>query len=291
MAIHTASDESGILVMPSSGRPGGKAGRASSKQRTEVRGRAPERTDVVPHGRRIPRWLPWTIGAAALVGGAIAGYLLLWPRHGVVADGDLARSAAIAAELDVDAAERRIAELQGELDAARAALVTQQEAAAEAEAERDKLAAKAAAAVALEQQLAELVGASGDVSTHGEEIHLQLVDKVLFRLGEAELTPRGKAVLSKLGAAIGDLVDKQVWVQGHTDDAPIKKSEFLSNWELSSARALTVVYYLQDVAGVDPRRLAAVGFGEHRPVSRSKKFKNRRIEIVLFPREVQLIRD
>lgn len=288
MAIHTASDESGILVMPSSGRPGGKAGRASSKQRTEVRGRAPERTDVVPHGRRIPRWLPWTIGAAALVGGAIAGYLLLWPRHGVVADGDLARSAAIAAELDVDAAERRIAELQGELDAARAALVTQQEAAAEAEAERDKLAAKAAAAVALEQQLAELVGASGDVSTHGEEIHLQLVDKVLFRLGEAELTPRGKAVLSKLGAAIGDLVDKQVWVQGHTDDAPMRAVKgvpprFASNWELSAARALTVVHYLEDEAGIDPKLLAAVAFGEHRPASRVKS-KNRRIEIVLYPR-------
>ena len=58
---------------------------------------------------------------------------------------------------------------------------------------------------------------------------------------------------------------------------------FATNWELSSARALTVVHYLQEQAKVDPRRLAAVAFSQYRPASRAKA-KNRRIEIVLYPR-------
>jgi chemotaxis protein MotB len=58
---------------------------------------------------------------------------------------------------------------------------------------------------------------------------------------------------------------------------------YVTNWELSAARALTVVHYLQDDAKIDPTRLAAVAFGQYRPVSRAKA-KNRRIEIVLYPR-------
>jgi chemotaxis protein MotB len=99
--------------------------------------------------------------------------------------------------------------------------------------------------------------------------------------------------MSRLGAALREFPDKQIWVQGHTDDVPIKEGSelFASNWELSSARALTVVHYLQDESGLDPRRLAAVAFSSYRPVSRKKRFRNRRIEIVLFPREVKLVRD
>lgn len=147
---------------------------------------------------------------------------------------------------------------------------------------------------------------AGSVSTEGEEIHLQLVDKVLFKVGDDQLTDRGKQVLGKVAAALKDLPDKQVWVQGHTDDTPIvvpivaavKKPvrpprggavpaapaiRFATNWELSAARALTVVHYLQDTAKLDPSRLAALAFGQYRPVSRSNKAANRRIEIVLYP--------
>jgi chemotaxis protein MotB len=142
-------------------------------------------------------------------------------------------------------------------------------------------------------------------------------------VGEADLTPRGKEVLAKVGAALKDVEDKQVWVQGHTDDQPIvvrkpkpkpepkpKKAKaakgekpmpppkvedkagasdndamlpIFTNWELSAARALTVVHYLQDEAKIDPRRLAAVAFSQYRPISKNRA-KNRRIEIVLYPR-------
>lgn len=139
---------------------------------------------------------------------------------------------------------------------------------------------------------------SGSVSTEGDEIRLQLIDKVLFKVGDDQLTDRGKAVLAKVGKALADLPEKQIWVQGHTDDSPIvippapKKVpkgtpppavRFATNWELSAARALTVVHYLQDTAKIDPSRLAALAFGQYRPVSRSNKAANRRIEIVLYP--------
>lgn len=150
---------------------------------------------------------------------------------------------------------------------------------------------------------------SGSVSTEGEEIHLKLVDKVLFAVGDDQLTDKGKAVLTNVGKALADLPDKQIWVQGHTDDTPIvtppapkpKKRgakpepapapRFASNWELSAARALQVVHYLQDVAKIDPARLAALAFGEYRPVSRSNKALNRRIEIVLYPHKAVIERD
>ena len=183
-----------------------------------------------------------------------------------------------------------------------------------------ELKAKADEAKALEAKLAEAVGKAGEVTTADGAVRLELVDQILFPLGEADLTAQGKEVLAKVGEALKD-VDKQVWVQGHTDDTPIvarKKTEppppppakpkkpakgkkaapepakpaeppndavlaFVTNWELSAARALTVVHYLQDDAKLDPTRLAAVAFGQYRPVSKVKA-KNRRIEIVLYPR-------
>jgi chemotaxis protein MotB len=161
---------------------------------------------------------------------------------------------------------------------------------------------------AAEKKLADAIDKSqGSVSTEGDEIHLKLVDKVLFAVGDDQLTDKGKTALDKVAKALSELPDKQVWVQGHTDDTPIivppapkkdpkakkgKKDKeeppaptvrFASNWELSAARALQVVHYLQDHGKIDPTRLAALAFSEYRPVSRTNKALNRRIEIVLYP--------
>ncbi|MCX5742499.1 MAG: OmpA family protein [Proteobacteria bacterium] len=148
---------------------------------------------------------------------------------------------------------------------------------------------------------------SGSVTSEGDEVRLQLVDKVLFKLNDDQLTDKGKLLVDKLAGALKELPDKQVWVQGHTDDqpifnvplpkpAPLKKGpkaaagcpipppKFATNWELSSARALTVVHYLQDVSKIEPGRLAALAFGQYRPVSKVNKAANRRIEIVLYPK-------
>jgi chemotaxis protein MotB len=150
------------------------------------------------------------------------------------------------------------------------------------------LADKAGEAKALEEKLEKTLAGQGEVSQSGGAIRLEVVDKVLFSVGQSELTERGKAVLGKVGAALAEATDKQIWVQGHTDDQPITpdkgvKPTFATNWELASARALSVVHYLQDVSKVDPSRLAAVAFGQYRPISKTKA-KNRRIEIVLYPK-------
>ena len=216
----------------------------------------------------------------------------------------------------------RIATLEKELADTKDALAKEQAAAATLRQGDAELQAKAAEAKALQDKLAEAVGKAGEVTTADGVVRLELVDQILFPTGEADLTQNGKTVLAKVGAALKDVSNKQIWVQGHTDDQPIfvrkpkpeppapkpvkgakaakkvvkpppakdKPAEpndavlgFITNWELSAARALTVVHYLQDDAKLDPSRLAAVAFGQYRPVSKSKA-KNRRIEIVLYPR-------
>src|SRR5581483_4299768 len=98
---------------------------------------------------------------------------------------------------------------------------------------------------------AKLDSKEGDVSSDASHITVNLVDQILFKSGDADLSPRGKEVLSKVGGVLKGLTDKQILIGGHTDDRSIHTPQFPSNWELSSARAVNVVRYLQDVAGVD----------------------------------------
>jgi chemotaxis protein MotB len=85
--------------------------------------------------------------------------------------------------------------------------------------------------------------------------------------------------------------NRQIHVIGHTDDVPIRR-RFVSNWELSTARATAAVRFLQEKAAVDPTRLGALGYGEFHPVapntSAEGRAKNRRIEIVVLPEELAL---
>ncbi len=119
-------------------------------------------------------------------------------------------------------------------------------------------------------------------------------DTVLFAIGEAELSERGKKVLTRLADSLKALPNDAVFqVGGHTDNSPIKseevKAKFPTNWELSAARATNVVRYLEETAGIPGKRLIAAGFSEFRPVASNKKpkgrAKNRRIEIALLPRK------
>ncbi|GAB6876208.1 flagellar motor protein MotB [Thermaerobacter litoralis] len=110
-------------------------------------------------------------------------------------------------------------------------------------------------------------------------------DQVFFDLGRAELRPEGRNLLRRL-APILARVPGTILVEGHTDNLPIRSGRYPSNWELSTARATTVVRYLAEQAGLDPRRLAAAGYGEWRPrypnTSEANRAKNRRVEIVLL---------
>jgi chemotaxis protein MotB len=124
------------------------------------------------------------------------------------------------------------------------------------------------------------------VKTRKGKMVVQMSDKILFDPGKTKLKDEGKAAIKQLAAVLKDVADRDFLVAGHTDNVPIKTKAFKSNWELSAARGVEVVKFLQ-AEGVDPKHLAAAGYSEHDPVGDNNdeegKKSNRRIEIVLMP--------
>jgi len=156
----------------------------------------------------------------------------------------------------------------------------------------------------LKGQLSDLERAQAELESRLEseinnnEVNVQMLDKglvitfvseVLFDSGKAELLPDSLNKLGKVAAVLKTTVsDLNVGIEGHTDNVPIKHSGWKSNWELSSARALSVLHYLDDQEKVKPKRLSATGYGQFQPISsnitKSGKQKNRRVEIVILPK-------
>lgn len=119
---------------------------------------------------------------------------------------------------------------------------------------------------------------------------VDVAEQLFFDSGRATLKDTGKQVLQKVAESIKAYDDKAIRIVGHTDNVPISgglQKVFPSNWELSAARATTVVRFLQD-AGIAPERLVATGRAEYAPVapndSAEGRQKNRRIEITLIDR-------
>ena len=109
-------------------------------------------------------------------------------------------------------------------------------------------------------------------------------DAVRFALGSAELTKEGKAALDNVAEAFKGLQGRSVLVAGYTDDVPTNPKIFPTNWELSAARAIAVVRYLQEEK-IDPALLAAAGYGQFQPIAPNDtpegRAENRRIQISL----------
>lgn len=124
------------------------------------------------------------------------------------------------------------------------------------------------------------------VKVRNGKMVIELANNILFESGKTEIKEEGQAALTELAAVLQSIANRAFLVTGHTDNVPISASKYKSNWELSTARAVNVVQYLQD-AGVSPKNLAAAGYGEHDPVAPNEtdegKALNRRIEIVLMP--------
>ena len=125
------------------------------------------------------------------------------------------------------------------------------------------------------------------------KLTVNILDRVLFDSGEADLKPDGAAVLRKVAVILAQHTNLKIHVIGHTDNVPIRPSarnRFPSNWELSTARATAAVRYLTEKAGVDPRRLGALGYGEFRPVADNAtaegRARNRRIAITILSEEL-----
>lgn len=130
-----------------------------------------------------------------------------------------------------------------------------------------------------------------------KQIKLQMMEKglvitvvgdLLFDSGKAKIKSEAYPLLGKVSSVLKDnMAQFNVGIEGHTDNLPIKHSGWKSNWELSTARALSVVHYLAKEQGISPERLSAIGYGEYRPVASNEtkdgRKQNRRVEIVILP--------
>lgn len=138
------------------------------------------------------------------------------------------------------------------------------------------------------ERMAQKEGLQSQVSVRMEErgVVINILDKVLFSSGYADLNPEAKRVLMSIGKILLINRDQYMRVEGHTDDVPIRNERFPSNWELSAGRATNVVKMFIDEVGMNPRLLSEVGYGEFRPLANNGteagRIKNRRVEIVVL---------
>jgi len=128
-----------------------------------------------------------------------------------------------------------------------------------------------------------------NVEMNDRGLVVTFVAEVLFDSGKADLRSDSLPKLDKVASVLNTTVkDLNVGIEGHTDNDPIKRSGWKSNWELSAHRALSVLHHLTDQQGVNPERLNVAGYGEYRPVTsnatKEGKQKNRRVEIVILPK-------
>jgi len=135
-----------------------------------------------------------------------------------------------------------------------------------------------------------------------KQVSLKMMDKglvitvvgdLLFDSGKAKIRPEAHGVLNKVGKVLKENVPNNlIGIEGHTDNIPIKFSGWKTNWELSTARALSVLHYLVENENISPQRLSAIGYGEFHPVSdndsKEGRQLNRRVEIVILPELVKV---
>ncbi len=120
-----------------------------------------------------------------------------------------------------------------------------------------------------------------EVTERGVDIYVQ--GNVIFDLGSADIKEGFKSFLREV-AKILKATDRMVYVEGHTDDLPIKTARFPSNWELSTQRAVNVVKFFIEECGVNPKKLAAAGYAQYHPrflPMEAHRAENRRVEIII----------
>ncbi len=119
-------------------------------------------------------------------------------------------------------------------------------------------------------------------------VYISLADNMLYKSGSYEINDRAAQTLSKIAKIIMDYKDYDVLVEGNTDDVPITRPNIRNNWDLSCLRASSVVQYLQNNYGIDPKRLTAGGRGEYNPLTSNDtelgKQRNRRTQIIITPK-------
>jgi chemotaxis protein MotB len=139
----------------------------------------------------------------------------------------------------------------------------------------------------LAQKFASMVEAGQlEVKIRDGKMVLQLSNDILFESGETAIQGDGKEALKELAGVLSDIEKRRFLIAGHTDNVPIKSGRYDSNWELSTARAVEVVRFLQK-KGLSPERMAAAGYSQYDPVATNDtvegRAKNRRIEVIVMP--------
>ncbi len=129
-----------------------------------------------------------------------------------------------------------------------------------------------------------------EVRRAGDRVIISIASAILFKSGSAKVRSESKALLVKFSSLLRRYSNREVQVQGHTDNVQISDrlaERWETNWELSAARATRVLRYFVEVGNLDPRRVSGAGMGEFRPIAdnntREGRRTNRRIEIVIFP--------
>ena len=133
-------------------------------------------------------------------------------------------------------------------------------------------------AEALREQLVSLVSSafsSAKVKKDGEGVLLTIPGSLLFDSGQAEIKPQMFPLLNKIATLLNERHSVMLQVEGHTDDMPIRTARFKDNWDLSTARASSVVRYFIQTASTPPDRLAAAGYADSRPLSPNDSTENR----------------
>ncbi len=185
------------------------------------------------------------------------------------------------AQIRLDTTQTELEQKSEKLQATTAELVLLRRRRVEAEKE-------AAQFKALAQRLKSMVDAGHlSVEMRDGRINLKLPDDVLFPSGSRRLKKQGRAALVEVAKVLKEVEEREFLIAGHTDSVPLRRGgRFKNSWELSTARAVSVVSLLIK-EGVPPQRLAAAGFGEYDPIadndSRESQAKNRRLEIILLP--------
>jgi len=138
----------------------------------------------------------------------------------------------------------------------------------------------------LESKLKEMQKTNLNLELESNERRVKLVlkDAILFDSGSTELKSEAKKILRGVVDELKKLPN-DIIVEGHTDNVPIKGGIYKSNFELSMARAYSVIKFMQE-EGIDPKRLSGIGYGEYKPISDNTtiegRAKNRRIEISIL---------
>src|SRR5215468_7221068 len=264
----------------------------------------PDTDDSKPGKPRKHRPFPWRLWLFALVmtGGTVAGANYAWQfRKEARAGGDdlaTCRTDLTKVKPQIDEATKKYEGCNKLLEANNKKIQDQETKAHEQDvqltalsnnlsASKDELAALQAQRIEAEKRLAAIADIQKQfakmidtgqlkVTARRGSLVLSLPSEVLFPSGVAEISKPGE-----VGITLKRLAGRRFLVVGHTDDQPLKSSVYKDNWELSTARALTVTRFLVQ-AGMDPKALLAAGAGENDPVSKDRA-KNRRIEIVLLP--------